>query len=298
MSSRGSLSRSGLNPIRKWLVIPITLLPLLYQYNLQTGHSGSQGLSLGQCLSFSFGSLKTTFQDCEHYSVRAKLLVSPWLGSSVFNDTWKCCLLQWCFTISLWRAALGNHMWCWGFSMRFLWLMTQQDVTHPDTKDFTWWHKMSSWGIVSYVIWWLYRIPFIYVCILGSFLWSSFHVVFQVAFNVSCSSPHSPLIPSLPSPILFNHPVSVSLLSLHHSMFFCHQLWTKHPNTWAWLKAWHGSKGWNYKIIKSCICKFCFSCAPLLASFLLCLHRPFLVSASFQRLTVCPNCLFLYGTSL
>lgn len=92
----------ALNPIRHWLVTPKSFVSPLQEQIFQVGqHCRSKALWLGWCLSFSSGSMQSTFLCQEHQPVGMKALGKQQLNLSLFNELYRCDLQQWGHTVSL-----------------------------------------------------------------------------------------------------------------------------------------------------------------------------------------------------
>lgn len=80
-------------------------------------------------------------------------------------------------------------------------------------QGFTWWHKMSSLGIVLLNMWWLHLDSFpIHIYFKKTFIAVGFHMVFQMAHSITCSFQNSPN----------NLPIRVS--HIHYTLSFLRRL--------------------------------------------------------------------------
>lgn len=109
-------------------------VPLLHQHISQVGHHcRSKALQLGRCLSFSSGSLQSTFLYQKNQSIGATAVIRQQLDFSMFNEL--------CVGVFFSNRALpsvcGEHSRilaiAWvvlSISLGSLWLRSQLDITH------------------------------------------------------------------------------------------------------------------------------------------------------------------------
>lgn len=205
-----------LHPFSQITVLDSLLGYYCIRYILWAGHGCMlQGLYLSgidDCLSF--------LEACRVLSSAMK--ASQYGGASIQAQAQllQCCLQQQGLPMRLWR---GTKALVCGFPETSLTNISTR-LTHFWHSRFTWCRKLSTCSILCpYYMVILFRF-LSYMYIFGDFYSTRLHVVFEMAFRVSCTFPYS-LLYSYFSLSLYLVFIFVSPLSLHNNIFYFSFLW-------------------------------------------------------------------------